>query len=340
MAAAKRQLFDVNLEVLSGSRFQPTGFPDIGTATFKRPERVDGEVRWIDAILVESAQSMANHLEASGWDDGTQGPVAALDGLPFVRVLAADGAYLTSSRTEAHRLAAAFVKDSKLDSVDMKEVIRERLDLRDDVPLAPRAIARAVMALDPLCLIHGVFFAEKASVWPGQPKIARAVTGFVEATFVERAESGGVKRDHVRHSIGEGASGSSEGYGTIPFHRTEWTAGEIVASFTIDLAQIRSYGLGDAATELLATIARWEIRSLLDGGLRLRTACDLGPISDDITDRRGEPLPAAAELEARIRDLVPQCSDLLGDGAPLDVVWSGDRKKTKSKAEADDEGDS
>lgn len=338
MAAATRQLFDIELEVLSGSRFQPTGFPDIGTATFKRPEQVDGKVRWLDAILVESAQSMANRLEGAGWDDGVQAPVAALDGLPYVRVLDADGAYLTSSRTEAHRLASAFVKDSKLDGADMKDVIRERLDLRDDVPLAPRAIARAVMTLDPLCLVHGVFFAESAKVWPGQPKIARAITGCVEATEVERAESGGVKRDHVRHAIGDSA-GSSEGYGTIPFHRTEWTAAQIVASFTIDLAQIASYGLRDAAAELLATIARWEIRSLLDTGLRLRTACDLAPVSDDITDRKGEPLPDAATLEARIHQLIPQCADLLGDGAPLDVIWSGDRKKTARKAEAGVEGD-
>lgn len=331
MAGPNRQLFDVDLEVLSGSRFQPTGFPDLGAALFERPVRRDGAVEWVSSLLVESAQSMANRMEAAGWPDGAEAPVDVLAGLPYVRVLRPDGSYLTSSRTEAHRLASAFVKDSTLDGQDMKEVIRERLDLRDDTPLAPRMIAAAVMALDPLCLLHGVFFAENAKVWPGQPKIARAVTGFVEATDVRRAESGGVKHDEVRHGIAEGASGSSEGYGTIPFHRTEWTAARITASFTIDLAQIRAYGLGDAATELLGTVARWEIRSLLDEGMRLRTACDLAPVEDDIRDRRGEPLAAKKELEERIRELVPRCSDLLGHGGPLDVVWAGDSKKKAAR---------
>lgn len=324
--APTRQLFDVALEVASGSRFQPTGFPDIGTAEFKRPLRVNGEVEFVDAILVESAQSMANRLEGKGWSDATNAPDAVLDGLPYVRVVDGEGNYLTSSRTEAHRLASAFVKDSTLDDQDMKDVIRKRLALREDVPLAPREIARAVMALDPLCLIHGVFFAESAKVWPGQPKIARAITGFVEATRVQRAESGGVKRDHVRHSIAEGASGSSEGYGTIPFHRTEWTAAEITAFFSIDLAQIAAYGLGDAASELLIVIARWEIRSLLDDGLRLRTACDFVPVSNEIADRRDDELPDAEVLAARVRELVPECAEMLGGGGAIDVVWSGGKK--------------
>jgi CRISPR-associated protein Csb1 len=332
--AGNRQLFDVPLEVVSGSRFQPTGFPDIGAATFKRPIRDGSTVRWVVALLVESAQSTANHLESVGWDAALEEPVAELMALPYVRVLDKEGTYLTSSRTEAHRLASAFVKDSTLDGQDMKTVIRDRLGLRDDVPLAPREIARAVMALDPLCLLHGVFFAESARVWPGQPRIARAITGFVEATEVERADSGGVKRDHVRHEISEGAGGSSEGYGMIPFHRTEWTAAEITAFFTIDLGQITSYGLGDPASELLTTIVRWEIRSLLDVGLRLRTACDLAPISPVIADRQGEELPSASALAQRIEELVPACSDLLGDGA-IEVIWNGGAKKGAKKQPAE-----
>lgn len=324
-----RQLFDVALEPVSGSRFQPTGFPDIGPATFKRPERVDGSITWTDSLLLESAQSMANHLEAVGWPSWATEPDEVLAGLPYVRVVDGDARYLTSSRVEAHRLASAFVKDSNLDGRDMKEVIRERLDLRDDVPLAPRSIARAVMALDPLCLVHGVFFAETAKVWPGQPKLARAVTGFVEAIDVKPAISGGVKRDAVRHSIAEGAAGSAEGYGSIPYHRTEYTAGRIVASFCIDRAQIAAYDLGSAASELLGAIAQWEVRGLLDCGLRLRTACDLMPVADDVRDRDGEPLPSFQDLSAKVREGIAACSDLLGDGAPFEVVWGGGKKPKK-----------
>ncbi|MGH2767547.1 MAG: type I-G CRISPR-associated RAMP protein Csb1/Cas7g [Actinomycetota bacterium] len=334
-----RQLFDVELQPIAGSRFQPTGFPDLGAAVFDRPERVNGTVRWVRALLLESPQSVANWLESMGWDRAEQRPVPELAGLPYVRVVAADdGRYLTSSRTEAHRVASAYIKDGTLDGREMTVVIRERLGLRDDTPLIPREIARAVAALDPLCLIHGVFFAD--NLWPGQPKIARAVTGFVEAMDVRPAISGGVKRDEVRHQIGGDVEGGSrEGYGFVPFHRTEYTAGRILASFCIDLAQIDSYGLGSAASQLLATIARWEIRTLLDHGLRLRTACDLASMGDSIVDRRGRPLPAAAELAEEIRRLIGECGNLLGDGQPTEVTWTGGGKRVARAKKAAEEAE-
>lgn len=318
-----RLVLEVELVPMAGSRFQPTGFPDLGEALFQKPIRDNGHVRWVDALLVDSAQSMANRLEAVGWDSGADQPHPVLEGLPWVRVIDGEGRYLTSSRTEAHRLASAFVKDSTLDGVGMKQVIRERLNLVDDRPLSQREIAAAVFALDPLCLIHGVFFAESAQVWPGQPKITRALTAFVEAEDVRPADSGGVKRDHVRHSLDDAKGGTSEGYGTVPFARREFTAARLTASFTLDRAQLHSYGLGDAATDLLEAIALWEVRSLLDGQLRLRTACDLMPV-DEVD------LPAVDELSQRIADGVALCQGALGAGAPLDVVWDGGGKRKKA----------
>ncbi len=323
---SNRRLFDVGLTPVSGSRFQPTGFPDIGAALFQRPAP-NGE--WVDALLLESAQSMANHLEATAWDTALHAPVSTFDGLPYVIVVDEADGYVTSSRTESHRLASAFIKDSDLDGKNMKEVIKERLGLRDDTPLAPREIARAIFALDPFALLHGVFFAENSKVWPGQPKVARAVSAFVEAIDVRRADSGGVKRDEVRHAIGEGDSGSAEGYGSIPFHRTEWTAREITAYFNVDLAQIRSYGLPAPATELLEATALWEIRSLIDGGLRLRTACDLAA-NGEVIDRSGVPLERLDSLEGRLRQLIPEVVGELGLEAPLRAQWSGGKKKSKS----------
>lgn len=320
-----RRVFEVPLSPVTGSRFQPTGFPDIGAATFRRP---DGRGGWVEALIVESAQSMANHLEGTAWDLATERPNDVVMGLPYVRVLEdKTGDYLTSSRTEAHRLASAFVKDASLNGTGMRAVIRERLGLEDDRPMAPRAIAAAVMALDPMCLIHGVFFAEDAKVWPGQPKILRALTSAVEAYNVQRADSGGVKRDHVRHSLGEVTGGTAEGYGSVPYHRTEWTAQEVMAYFVLDRAQVRAYGVSDAATALLEAIALWEIRSLLDGGLRLRTACDLMPATEAIADHSGEPLPPLDELDAEIRRLVPACAGLLGPGDAIEVRWAGGTKK-------------
>lgn len=318
-AVSARETFHVELQPVIGSRFQPTGFPDIGAAVYERPL---GDGRTRQDLLVESAQSMANHLEAVAWDRAAQDQVPELAGLPYVRVVDADGEYLTSSRTEAHRLASAFVKDSTLKGRLMTEEIRERLDLRDDRPVSPHTVAAAVLALDPLCLIHGVFFAESAKVWPGQPRIARVTTAMIEAEDARPVVSGGVKRDEVRHSTSEGG-GSTEGYGSIPFHRTEYVASSIRAGFSIDHAQITAFGLPDAATELLRALARWEVRGLLDRGLRLRTACDLEVMGE-------VPLPSLDELTAQVGKAITGSADLLGARGPLDVLWGGSSRRKKS----------
>lgn len=312
---ARRTVIRAQLEPLAGSRFQPTGFPDLGAAVFDRPMADGGNQR---CILVESNQSMANRLEATAWDTGDDRPVDLFARLPWVRVVAADdGRYLTSSRTEAHRLASAFVKKSTTDDDrDMTTEIGARLGLRDDTPLAPRRLAAAIFKLDPFCLIHGVFFAD--SKWPGQPRIARALTGCVEARDVNEAVSGGVKRDQVRHAVGEAGGGTAEGYGSVPFHRVEYTAREIEAVFVLDLAQLDAYGLPVAARGLLEAIALWEVRELLDGGLRLRTACDLA-----VRDPESIPLPDSAELEGRIKAAIDASAGLIDEPVPLTVKWSG-----------------
>lgn len=313
-----RYIYDVELAPLFGSTFQPTGFPDIGAATFTRYE--DG--REVDALLVESVQSMANRLEATAWDNAENRPVNAVSGLPYVRVVRAKtGEFLTSSRLEAHRLASPFVHTAKLNGKPMVDVIRERLDLTDDTPLDYPAMAAAVAQLDPFCLLHGVFFTQKQ--WLGQPRFTRAVSGVIEAHHVQRAVSGGRKSDHVRHHLGqEGEGGTAEGYGSVPFSRIDWTAKRIVGSFAVDVELLRSYGLPEAATETLETLAAWEIRNFLDAGLRLRTACDLEQVSE-ITARRGPDLPAADELTDRLRGLIAKSAEAFGDSEAITVEWSG-----------------
>lgn len=120
----------------------------------------------------------------------------------------------------------------------------------------------------------------------------------------------------------------------MPFHRTEWTAAEIVASFVLDLAQIEAYGLPEPGAALLTTLARWEMRTLLDHGLRLRTACDLVVTDPDVRDTAGVALPAYDELTEELAKLAEQAHDLLGAGGPLDVVWNGGQAKGR-RARAD-----
>src|SRR5262245_42391646 len=181
---------------------------------------------------------MANRLEATTWDDARADQVAALAALPYVRVVdAAAGDFLTSSRLEAHRLASTYIMNGKVDGRGGEEWLRDRFGLRKGRPLDNRAVVKACFALDPVSLVHGVFFARKA--WPWQPKIARAVTSFIEASGVRPAVSGGVKRDSVNNEVEEGR-GTAEGYGTVPHHRVEYTADRIVAYFAVDHAQFRS----------------------------------------------------------------------------------------------------
>lgn len=124
----------------------------------------------------------------------------------------------------------------------------------------------------------------------------------------------------MRHQLDKDreGGGTSEGYGSVPFHRVEYTAAEIRVMCSIDVELIRSYGLGDAAGDLLTDIAQWEVATLLTGGMRLRTACDLEVVGDVAGG-----LPDRDELAARIRELLPACRDVFGDGNPLTVEWKG-----------------
>jgi CRISPR-associated protein Csb1 len=298
-----RSVIEAEVVPLVGSLIQPTGFPDLGAAEFGN-----------DQLLVESAQSMANWLEATTWDSARNDQVAELGVLPYVRIVGSDGAFLSSSRLEAHRLASAYIMDGTIGSVGGEKWLEEHLGLAKGKPLDNRAVARACFRLDPVSLVHGVFFARKN--WPWQPKIARAVTSFIEASGVKPAVSGGVKRDVVINEAGPGDT--AKGYGTVPHHRVEYTADTITAYFTIDHAQFQSYGLSEPATALLEALADFEIGTLLDRGMRLRTRCDL-VVKEIIRGTR----PDAADAAQRIGSLAADCADEFGE---VTTVTSGRAK--------------
>jgi len=305
-----RTVLEADLTPLAGSLFQPAGFPDLGAAEF-------GD----NALLVESAQSMANWLEGTTWDAAAndQVPELANAAIPYVRVSDPDGNFLSSSRLEAHRLASAYIMHGAVGETAGEKWLEAQLGLVKGRPLDYRAVARACFRLDPVSLIHGVFFARKG--WPWQPKVSRAVTSFIEASWVKPAVSGGVKRDVVINEAKDGAT--AEGYGTVPHHRVEYTAEKITAYFTVDHAQLRSYGLSAPATAMLEALADFEIATLLDRGLRLRTRCDL-VVRDVIGER-----PDAAESAARIAKYAADCGDELGP--VTEVVWSEAARSAKAK---------
>ena len=90
---------------------------------------------------------------------------------------------------------------------------------------------------------------------------------------------------------------------------------------SIDVGQIEAYGLSSEATQLLLAVARWEVRSLLDHGLRLRTACEFEPLHED-----GVPELAEVEtLASEIRSLIDGGFSELADSDELPTVQSAGR---------------
>lgn len=308
LATEARLILNARLSPTVGSTFQPTGFPDLGAAEFSRPS---GNGRQA-AVLVESVQSLANRLEDRAWNATENKPVGAVAGLPYLEIRDADERFLTSSRTEPHRLAGAYVKNALIDGAPAGDWMIGRLGVDENVPIDWTAVYRGIFELDPLCLIHGVFFSDPQWAKYGNPKVRRAVTAVMEARGVQPVVSGGVKRDDVRPKVGDNR-GSKEGYGFVPFGRTEYTAEEIVFDVAIDLEQIRGYGLAEAETELLTTIALWEVRALLDRPLRLRTACDLKVDAIEVASPAGWQPPTSDELLADI------------EGSPVEFEHAGAR---------------
>lgn len=298
-----RLVLSAKLAPVVGSTFQPTGFPDLGAAEFQRPIGDGSASRMQPALLVESVQSLANHFESVGWDAGGDRPVATIARLPYVEVRDPQGRFLTSSRLEPHRLAGAYIKQAEFEDRKMGAWMIDRIGVQKGVPLDWREIYGAIFQLDPLCLIHGLFFSDPGWRDYGNPKVRRALTAVIEAHDAQPVVSGGVKRDDVYPTSDKGR-GAKEGFGFVPFGRTEYTAHEIELSVAVDLEQLRGYGLAEAESDLLTAISLWEVRTLLDSPLRLRTACDLevtAPV--EVRHPDGYQLPGIEELKGLIGDL-------------------------------------
>lgn len=302
-----RLLIEATLKPVQGARFQPTGFPDLGAAVF---DTKDGT-----RLLVESAQSMANRLEATAWDVTKNELVPELAGLSYVRVQSKNGDYLTSSITEAHRLNAPYILESK--DKTFFDKLKSETDVLDAGHLMRSKLAAIVFRYDAGSLLHGLFLAKKDLVG-GRLRIERALSAFVEAEGVRVAASGGVKNDHVNPS-GEAA----KGFGNVPFQRDEYTAERITAYFNLDLNEIRAFGLGADAEALLTATALFKIRSLLESNLRFRTACDLDVDGALRTTRpAGYELPSLADLRNALPKLVSKCAaEFAGERGVTTVVY-------------------
>ena len=316
-----RLLIEAELHPVQGSRFQPTGFPELGAATYRL---ADGT----EMLLVESAQSLANRLEAVCWDEAAETWVSPLQGLPYVKV-EQDGKELTNSILESHRLNSPYILESEDRTFFQK--IQGELGAMEKGPVDIRLLAKVLLKYDVNALLHGVFLAKK-ELAGGRLRLSRSLSAFIEAQKVEVAASGGVKIDRVDPS-----GDTKQGFGHVPFHRDEYTAAEIKAYFNLDLAQIRGFGLSPTAQRLLIALALFKIRRFLYQGLRLRTACDLdvAPTGLRVTRPDGFVLPELAELEEVLPDWIQEvAAEASFASPPVTVVRYV--KSAKAKGKGDD----
>jgi CRISPR-associated protein Csb1 len=302
LAPAPRLLIEASLEPVQGTRFQPTGFPNLGHAVYDSP---DGRGR---TVLVESAQSMANRLEAVCWDDVADDWIAPLRGLPYVRVVDGDGNRRTNSVLEAHRINSEYIARTK-----GFETVAEKIGFQRGQPFDVRGqLVPALLEFDINSLIHGVFLEEIAGVI----RLPRTLSAFVEAHRATVAASGGVKFNRVDPTL-------KEGEGNVPFARDEWVSEDITAYFNLDLRQIHAFGLATEVERLLMLLALFKIQKFLAEGLRLRTACDLDASRVSVTRPDGFELPALGDIESELPGLIESvgAKGLFGENRVLTVRY-------------------
>ena len=254
-----RLLIEADLRPVQGSRFQPTGFPDLGPANYEGPDGTP-------MLLVESAQSMANRMETVCWNDLDDDWISPLSGLPYIKVNDKNGNSLTNSVLEAHRINSPYILEGK-DKFIFNMLKVELADMEEGI-VDNRKLAATLVKYDTNAVIHGVFLA-KGDLAGGRLRLPRVLSAFIEAEGVNVVASGGVKNDSVNPK-----GDTAKGFGNVPFSRDEYVASKITAYFNLDLAQIRGYRLGPCTTKLLIAICLYKINLFLIVGMRLRTACD------------------------------------------------------------------
>lgn len=279
-----RLVIQATLKPVAGkTRFQPAGFPEIGHVIYDAPQPGGGSKK---VCVVDSAASMANHLETVCVNPFDQTLVDELNGLPYVQCVTGDNKdeLVVTSLSEGHRLASSYFQNGKrlyTENNETKEAAKDfSAELRDDAdkfglrnlekkthPLPAQwwNIFRTIFRYDPNSLIHGILFPALGI------KLPRVLTATLDAYDAARVGTSGVKFD----KLGKTNSGQPI------FAKDEETASEIRATFVIDLSLIRSFGRGEdkglntVQKQLLLGFALWKIGKILSSSFRFRSECDL-----------------------------------------------------------------
>jgi CRISPR-associated protein Csb1 len=307
-ANAHRLVLQATLVPVMGDLFQPAGFPDIGHVIYDAPrpvmeEKTEGDKKnlvqakdiagnrlWSKqkVCVVDSAASMANHLEAVSLASAqTLELHSALEGMPYLQCLTdAPGTtggtsptrLVVTSLSEGHRLASSYflddkgkvVRDNAVSADNFATILRTGFGIQDlgkkthPLPGDWWNVFRTIFRYDPNSLVHGILFPAMGI------KLSRVLTAHHEAFDADRVGLSGVKFD----KLGKTTSGQPI------FSVDKETAREIRATFVIDLSLIRSFGSGtngltNNQKQFLLELALWKIGQLLSRPYRFRSGCDL-----------------------------------------------------------------
>ena len=346
-----RLTLHATLKPASGlDRFQPAGFPEIGHVIYDAPRPDDG-VRKV--CIVDSAASMANHLETVCLASEHSLDLAdELADMPYVECRTDDGGLnvtdndrgpkqlVVTTLSEGHRLASTYFLEGALVEAggpgDRKfgDVLRGEFGIADlgkrSHPLPDQwwSVFSTIFGYDPNSLVHGVLFPAMGI------KLPRMLTAHLEAFDASRVRSSGVKFD----KLGKTSTGQPI------FSVDEETASEIVATFVIDLALLRSFGRGDrglneAQKEFLLALALWKIERLLRGPFRYRSNCDL-----DLHELRirghDEPIVLhAIDIKAAIERAEFRDSPVTQVYWPAEALFRAGSDEREEDTDSDDEQD-
>jgi CRISPR-associated protein Csb1 len=287
--------------------FVPTGFPDLGPSTVR--DARDGKT----LLIVDSVQSIANHLEATI----VAKPGQVIDGLetmPYGRLRITDshGRTQSSSSLELpHRLASGwFCRSGELKS--FQEELTQRI-LKD-------GIAAATFYYCPNSLLHGVFYSQLSSLDATVhiTKSPRLLTAEIVARGAHPIKDGGMARDPLtingkefdletafpkRDKESESAKenpASRVGLGFILFPHYAYVAEEIELAVYLAQGRIDRLPLPEPARQVLALLARLKLARLLAEPLDLRAHCifTASEVPKELADPAGLLTALQEQLEA------------------------------------------
>jgi CRISPR-associated protein Csb1 len=385
-AKIHRLVLQATFVPVTGDLFQPAGFPDIGHVIYDAPrpimeEKGEGKdkqpVQAKDALgnpqwskekvcIVDSAASMANHLEAAMHADRKARTLdlhSDLEGMPYVQCLT-DGPETAKDKkptrlvlttlSEAHRLASTYFLEGFTLNADGKFESQKKTVKRKengvDVEKEEDVISSRVFG-EVLRKSFGVEdLGKKTHPLPGDWwNVFRTIFRYDPNSLVHGIlfPAMGIKLSRVLTVHHEAFGADRVGFSGVKFDKLEKTdsrqsifandretAREIRATFVIDLSLIRSFGCGeqglnDDQKRFLLELALWKIQRLLAEPYAFRSGCDLKCLKLVRVGDANSPAISVPDLGSGLKALISKGDK--GEEADNRSIWLKPDEKDKSK---------